>query len=393
MKYALTQVWYSLLVLCLLGSCQPSDKTNQDQPSDSSKASQTSFDKLTSIKYAKNFSVAYIDNDYKVVIVKKAFSDQNTPLRYVLVPHGKPVPKDVPAKQVVRIPVRSMATLSTTHVALADVLGVTDFITGNANNAWISLPSMQKRIKAGKVAELGNSGNINQELLVSLQPDIVLMSAMNLAGYQKNKATMGKNTRLVVNSAWLEKHPLARAEWIKFLAVFFNKEKLANQKFKAIEAKYLEVKKQAAQAKNKPTVFCGLPFKGTWYTPKGESYMAQFLRDARADYYWNDTEGTGSHPFDFETVFAKANQGKFWINVSSATSLKDVASKDSRFTKFAAFNQKQVYNNNKRINAGGGNDYWVTGFVNPHLVLSDLVKIFHPELLPNHELTYYRKLK
>jgi iron complex transport system substrate-binding protein len=219
------------------------------------------------------------------------------------------------------------------------------------------------------------------------------MSGMNLAGYQKKQAAVGKSTRLIVNSGWMEQHPLARAEWIKFLALFFNKEKLAAQKFDAIEAKYVEVKKLAAQAKDNPTVFCGLPFKGTWYTPKGESYMAQFLRDAHANYYWNDTKGTGSHPFDFETVFAKANQGKFWLNVSSATNLKDVESKDTRFTKFAAFNQKQVYNNNKRINAGGGNDYWVTGFVNPHLVLSDFVKIFHPELLPNYELTYYQKLK
>ncbi|WP_299461656.1 ABC transporter substrate-binding protein [uncultured Microscilla sp.] len=393
MKYILTQALYGLCLVWFLGSCQSNNRHQHNQSSDSAKvnASQPLFDKV-SLKYAQNFKVDYYDG-YKVVTVTKAFTDQTDNLQYVLVPHQQPAPKGFKPHQIVRVPVRSMVTLSTTHVALADALGLTDFITGNANNAWISLPSMQKRIKAGKVVELGGSRNFNQELLVSLQPDIVLMSSTHTAGYQKKQAVMGKSTRLIVNSGWMEQHPLARAEWLKFLAVFYNKEKLAAEKFDAIEAQYLQVKKLAAQAQKKPSVFCGLPFKGTWYTAKGGSYMAQFLRDAQSAYFWNNTSGSGSHPFDFETVFAKAHNGDFWLNVSAAKSLKEIHNKDARFTKFAAFNQKRIYNNNKRINAGGGNDYWVTGFVNPHLVLRDLVKIFHPELLPEHELVYYQQLK
>ena len=37
-------------------------------------------------------------------------------------------------------------------------------------------------------------------------------------------------------------------------------------------------------------------------------------------------------------------------------------------------------------------DYWEAGISNPDVVLSDLIKIFHPELLPNHQLFFYQKL-
>ena len=49
-------------------------------------------------------------------------------------------------------------------------------------------------------------------------------------------------------------------------------------------------------------------------------------------------------------------------------------------------------NNNARVNVDGGNDYWEGGISNPDIVLADLIKILHPELLPEHQLFYYRKL-
>lgn len=66
---------------------------------------------------------------------------------------------------------------------------------------------------------------------------------------------------------------------------------------------------------------------------------------------------------------------------------------DNRYANFAAVKTGNVYNNNARINNSGGNDYWESGTSNPDIVLSDLIKILHPEILPNHQLVYYRKLE
>ena len=49
--------------------------------------------------------------------------------------------------------------------------------------------------------------------------------------------------------------------------------------------------------------------------------------------------------------------------------------------------------NNLQVNKFGGNDYWETGLVEPHIVLKDMIKIFHPDLLPDHELVYYKSIE
>jgi iron complex transport system substrate-binding protein len=45
------------------------------------------------------------------------------------------------------------------------------------------------------------------------------------------------------------------------------------------------------------------------------------------------------------------------------------------------------------MGAGGGNDFFESGVINPHLILKDMIKIFHPDLLTDHQLHYYMKLK
>lgn len=391
MRHILYNTFFWVLGAISITACQSSNQTNTEEKGTSTTNSTTSPFVKTTLKYARNFKVKYFDH-YKVLTITKAFTDQTDSLQYVLVQRGHKAPPGFSKEQVIPIPIRSLVTLSTPHVALAQEIEVIESITGNANNKMVISTQLGNRIKQGKVAEVGNSRNFNKELVLSIAPDVVLMSGTGMAGYKKQQAMITGNTRLIVNTGWLEQHPLARTEWLKFLALFYNKEKLAQQKFDAIEARYLEVKKLAAKAVKKPTVLCGLPFKGTWYVPKGGSYMAQFLRDAKTSYFWNNTQGSGSHPYDFETVFAKNHAADFWINVSMAKTQEEMLGKDPRFAKFAAFRQNQVYNNNKRLNKYNGNDYWVTGFVSPHIVLSDLVKIFHPELLPAHELVYYKRV-
>ena len=73
-------------------------------------------------------------------------------------------------------------------------------------------------------------------------------------------------------------------------------------------------------------------------------------------------------------------------------SMQQVVAEDNRYADFKAVKNRQVFNNNARVNEAGGNDYWEGGISNPDLVLSDLIKIFHPELLPDHKFVYYRQL-
>jgi iron complex transport system substrate-binding protein len=198
---------------------------------------------------------------------------------------------------------------------------------------------------------------------------------------------------VIVNADWLETDPLGRAEWVKLMAALLNKEDEVNAKFSALEKEYNRIKDLAVKATVKPQVVVGMPFKGTWYVPGGDNYQTQLLRDAGAKYHWSDVAGAGSLALDFETVAPIALKADFWINMGNARSKAEIAAADQRYTRFNAYQKGTLYNSNKRLNDIGANDYWESGAVNPQLILADLVKIFHPELLPDHQLVYYKQLQ
>jgi len=54
---------------------------------------------------------------------------------------------------------------------------------------------------------------------------------------------------------------------------------------------------------------------------------------------------------------------------------------------------KQVYNFNKRLLPSTANDFWESAVARPDLLLSDVIAILHPEILPGYQLVYAEKLK
>jgi iron complex transport system substrate-binding protein len=200
---------------------------------------------------------------------------------------------------------------------------------------------------------------------------------------------------IVPNGDWLEASPLGRAEWLKVFGLLLGKPTKAQACFEAITQRYDSLQrlvKALPPSKPRPLVLTDLPYKGTWYVPAGQSYVATLLKDAGADYPWADTQGTGSLALDFEAVYAKAQQADLWLNTSSARQLADIQTQDPRLANFKPFVQKQVYNNNRHTTTKGGSTYFMQGIVEPHLILADLISIIHPELLPKHQQVYYHQL-
>ena len=121
--------------------------------------------------------------------------------------------------------------------------------------------------------------------------------------------------------------------------------------------------------------------------------MAKFIQDAGGNYIWQDNDQTGALGLDFETVLDKAQAANIWLNVILADSRNDLAAADERYRNFEAFQHNQVYSYTARISENGGYDFFESALVRPDVVLQDLIRIFHPETLPNHDLYYYKKLE
>ena len=376
----------------LLASCsQPAPET-ASQASPATQEQSVGRQEKTTLKYAKGFTIQYFDT-YKVVKILNPFKDHTDTARYVLVQRGTPHPTGYDNSTVIEIPIRTLVGMSSMHVALADFLGADEVLVGLGSLQYASAPAVRKRIAEGKIKAFGNETALNEEQLVVRHPDLVMTMGSPGAPVERFHTLAEAGVPVMVNSEWVETKPLARAEWVKLMAALLNKEAFVNQQFAKVESEYLRLVNLTRQLPKRPQVLTGLPFKDTWYMPDGESYTAQFFRDAGGTYHWNKERAAGSLALTFEAVYPVALTADCWVNTGTANSKADILAQDARYADFKAFKTGAVYNNNKRTDAQGSNDYWESGAVHPEVVLADLIKILHPELLPKHKLVYYKQLK
>ncbi|MCX7789320.1 MAG: ABC transporter substrate-binding protein [Chloroflexaceae bacterium] len=350
------------------------------------------FPEKVALEDATGWTIEYFNN-YKLITVLNPWRDADVQFRYVLVQCGTPAPPDVGDAQVIEVPVKSIVTMSTTQLPHLKELDLLDRLVGVDTFQYINTPEVVKLIEAGKLKEIGSGAELNVEQAIDLEPDLVMTYGVGNPEFDSHPKLLEAGLKVAMNSEYMEPTPLGRAEWIKFTAAFFNREALATEVYAGIAGRYAEMAAKAQAVTDKPTVFSGAPFQGTWYMPGGNSYAAKLLADAGAAYLWADDTSTGSMQLSFEEVLDRAKDADIWVNPGSWKTLAEGLAQDERFAQFAAFQNGRVYNNNKRLNANGGNDYWETGVTNPDLVLADLIAIFHPELLPDHEFVFYQRLE
>ena len=374
------------ILLLWLASCKPAAKQADHSTSDKPVAAKTT------IQYSKGFTIEYFEN-YKLVKIVNRFSDKTDTVQYVLVQRGTPAPANHSGAMVIQVPVQKMMVTSSMHVGMADFADAADVITGLADSKYVTSPAVRKNMAAGKVIEVGLGSAMNHELIISTKPDLLMTMGSPDAPFRGYQQLTGAGIPVMINAEWLETDPLGRSEWVKLMAALLNKEELVNRKFEALVKEYNRIKELAATVKQKPEVVVGMPFKGSWFVPDGDSYITQFLKDAGATYHWSNVIKTGSLALDFETVAPIALKADFWLNPGTSDSKADIADKDQRYTRFNPYQKGTIYNNNKRTNDIGSNDYWESGACNPHLVLADLITIFHPGLLPGRQLYYYKQLQ
>ena len=191
----------------------------------------------------------------------------------------------------------------------------------------------------------------------------------------------------------MEQSPLGKAEWIKFFGVLLNKQELAEQLFNDIESNYNRIKQVAKKGTGKPTVLSGALYKDIWYLPAGESWAAQFIRDANARYLWSDTKGTGSLSLSLETVLEKGKTAEFWVSPSQFIAYEELSESNSHYEEFDAFKSKNIHTYSATTGPTGGLLFFELGPQRPDLILQDLVHIFHPEVLPDYAPFFFKPLQ
>lgn len=346
--------------------------------------------KKLEVKYAKGFEIEAFEG-YKTITLKNPWPGTNKTFTYALVERNASLPNPENYDAVVEIPIKQIVVTSTTHIPSLEMLGEINSLIGFPNLNYISSEKTRNRIANNEIKELGKNEDINTEILIDLSPDAVIGFAVD--GNNSAFSTI-QNARIPVlyNSDWTEVSPLGKAEWIKFFGALYNKEKEADSIFSTIESEYISAKSLASEAKNKPTVISGAMYKDVWYMPQGNSWGAQFIRDAYGDYLWIDSEGTGSLSLSLESVLDKGIEADVWIGPAQFNSLEELKESSKAYTQFKAYKTGEVYSYSMKKGEKGGVIYYELAPNRPDLVLKDLIKILHPEMLPNHKFHFFDKL-
>jgi iron complex transport system substrate-binding protein len=346
------------------------------------------------VSKAQRFAIYRYKDSTEIKIINPWQGAAGITQSYKLISRGASFLAGIDSSSVIIVPVKKIICMSTTHLSMISALGEQSSIAGVSGAGFIYSEDLIQRAKQGLIADVGYEANLNKELILKIHPDLLMIYGIGSesTGYIAKLKELG--IRVIINADYLETDPLSRAEWIKLFGALYCKENLADSIFKKEVNDYTELRSFILkQATGRPKVLLGLPFKDTWYISPGNSFISKLISDAGGDYLWSDTHSEVSMPYGIENVYLRGMKADYWLNISTVHSRGEISGIDPRLSELTCFKKGNLYNNNKRVNPQGGNDFWEGGILYPHLILKDIASILHPGLFPGYEPMFYNKVK
>lgn len=342
------------------------------------------------IQYAKGFTLENYEG-YSVVTVKNPWPKATKTYTYILKKENGRIPDSLQNNTIINVPIKTIVVTSTTHIPSLEMLDVEKTLVAFPNLDYISSDKVRTLIDEKKIKELGANQSLNTEVLIDLQPDVII--GYGIDNDTKSLDNLEKSgLKVLLNGDWNEETPLGKAEWIKLFGALYDKQDKAKELFSIIEQDYLKTIEIAKLDSIVPTILAGDMFQDKWYLPKGTSWGSQLIKEANGNYLWSETSGTGSLALSFETVYEKAKDSDFWITSGQFSTLKEMLDANPHYGQFEAFKKGNVYSFTRKKGKTGGVLYYELAPNRPDMVLKDLVKILHPDLLPGYELFFFEKL-
>lgn len=379
MNYIKRHFFGFLIIIFMILSCNNNNEYKLQQNKKTNKLIKTLIP-----KYAKGFKIEYYTN-YKKIIVFNPWDNNKIFWQYFIFYGDTILPKNKNSNFYLYNNVNKTIVLSATQTAMLNKLNLSDKIIAIDDSTYIYNKEIIASVKNGKIKLVGDVTTINQEKVAQINPDIIFTSGWNKINPSLTKL-INLNHNIAFVLEWQENSLLARAEWIKYIAAFYNTEKFADSLFSVTEKKYKTLLTKVKNTKTKPLVMQGSYTANNWYAAGGKSYITNLINDAKGDYILKTDTNTGSVPVNFEKFFDKAKIADFWFTTITKNTVID-----KRIKYFKSVKNNNIYTNTNKIDNKGGNDYWETGITNPDLILKDFIKILHPEILPDYKLIFYKK--
>lgn len=336
--------------------------------------------------YAKGFNVTYQD-DMVLLDINDPENKEAEQFRFALT--DKDYSGKLPEGYTrIDIPVESAICMTSLQLSNFLKLDIPEKVVGITSTRHLHNEKVNRQLKEGKTHKIGIEGNFDNEVIMAINPDVIFISPFKRGGYD---AIRNVDIPMIPHLGYKELTPLGQAEWIKVIGLLTGNSADANREFAGIEKRYNDLKAMVDTVGYRPTVFSGEMRGGNWYAVGGKSFLAQLFRDAGGDYFLKDNDESGGVTLDYETVYANAAHADYWRIVNSFDgdyNYDVMKEQDNRYTDFDAWkNHGVIYCNMKEV------PFYERMPVEPEVVLSDFIHVFHPDILPDHKPGYYHLLE
>lgn len=364
-----------VILICICASCRQTGT-----PASGADTARVEHSRLLHIKQRDN---------YTLVSISDPWTPKGILHKYALIKGNAATPADLPKDvTIIHTPLKKMCISTSVHVNLFKQLGDLTAVAGVCDANYILDKSITKLISQGKIMNAGSSMTPNIEKLVQSNTDAVLMSPFKGVSYGMLEKT---GIPIIECADYMETSALGRAEWIKFYGMLVGKEHEADSIFQSVCSNYKTIQSKVSATAHRPKLLVDMLVANTWYLPGGNSIYGSLFADAGADYALGDSKVSGSQSLSLEKVMTDALDADVWLikyGQANDYTYQSLGKENSAYTQFKAFKTHHIY---------GCNTLKVPFYdevpFRPDLMLADVVKILHPEALPNHKLKYYTPLK
>lgn len=342
-------------------------------------------------RYAKGFSLCTTKGGSSTLLsTASPWQGAEAPSRLLIRRNREPLPAGFTG-QVIEGEAKRVVCMSSSYIAMLDKVGAVDAVVGVSGIDFISNPTINAH--RAELGDVGYDGNLNYELVVALDPDLVLLYGVSSASEMVPRLEE-LGIPYVYVGEYLEEHPLGKAEWMIFVAELVGKRATAEERFAPIAERYTALAAEAQQDEKRPTVMFNSPYRDNWFMPPATSYLVQLVTDAGGEYIYRADDGDNrSDVIDLEEAYLLASEADVWLNPGVIFSLDELCHRFPRFADVKAVREREVWNNNARLSPAGGNDFWETGVVEPDVILEDLRHLLHPTADSDYRFIYHHRLQ
>ena len=255
------------------------------------------------------------------------------------------------------------------------------------------------------IADVGYDAAPDYEKIVALRPEVVLTYAVSGAKSPFEAKLEQLGIKVFTVNEHLERHPLARAAYIRLFGALTGQMAAADSALNAVKENYNAIAEDISNRSVPPRkVLLNIPYNDQWFVPSTENYLSAMISDAGGIVLGSESGKSASSVMSVEKAYSLSKEADCWLNVGWCHSREDLLGVNPIFKDMLGNIERNaqelgygsypvVWNDNKRVNPKGGNDIWQSGVARPDLVLRDLATILHPDNQGEADKTiYYRQI-